>query len=335
MIFLAGLVLSCIFSSRPFYSWYNLYKYIFFISLFYLAILDDTLDRYYLFVFIFSALVVSILALRSLWIITPYILSSSKVIEGKFSFVREFLARRRVFFPFVSPNMLGGYLSMLLPLVVILSIEGFKRKYGGIVFSLIGMIMLSVLFFTKSIGAWVSIFASTCLYFLLVGRRKRSFLFIFLLFVLLSVTVYLRFHNQAYFLTPPFSLDRRIVYAQETLKIISKKPIFGTGLGVFSLKETLFAHNSYLQFWAEVGVIPFLAYLSLVFFFLREGIRKIKNTTESKFIHGMFIGGLVFCIHNVVDFSFFSSQVAFLWWLFLGIVLRDSRFVSFIDHKSS
>jgi O-antigen ligase len=125
------------------------------------------------------------------------------------------------------------------------------------------------------------------------------------------------------FTKPQFSLEKRIVYWQETLDIIFLHPLKGIGLGNFNLAQTRFAHNSYLQLWAEAGILGLLSYLSLIFIFLKKGIRSIRNNAEG-FYSGFFVAGLVFIIHNLVDFTFFIPQVSFLWWISLGCVLGHS-----------
>ena len=110
-------------------------------------------------------------------------------------------------------------------------------------------------------------------------------------------------------------LARRILVIDTELKIIKEHPLKGVGLGSFSLKESRYSHNSYLQIWAETGIIGFMLWLVIVFLFLKKFFLA-KNKTYNIAI---FCAGLTFLIHNLIDFSFFISGVSFLWWVVLGL----------------
>ena len=54
--------------------------------------------------------------------------------------------------------------------------------------------------------------------------------------------------------------------------------------------------------------------------FLRKGSRDIKKNSEGQGLKiGLFCGGCAFLLHNLVDLSFYFSQVSFFWWIILGL----------------
>ena len=149
--------------------------------------------------------------------------------------------------------------------------------------------------------------------------NKKTIFLVLAVVAILAITFFVRQAGQD-FTTPLFSLHMRLNYWQKTLEIICAHPFKGTTIGNFSLSESRFAHNSYLQLWAEAGLFAFLSYLGIVFVFFKKGVAAIRRHPDG-YLGGFFIAGVVFIIHNLVDFTFFIPQVSFLWWVSLGCVL--------------
>ena len=179
-----------------------------------------------------------------------------------------------------------------------------------------------LLLLTKSLGAWVSLFSAVVIFFLARRRITKKSIILIVFFVLMIGTIFFARQRGELFTTPLFSLERRISYWQDTLKIVKEHPFSGVGLGNFYLRKSLFAHNSYLQLWAEAGVFAFLSYLGIIFLFLKKSWEKIKKGYNG-YSSGIFIGGLSFIIHNLIDISFFSPQVSFLWWMILAFATQE------------
>jgi O-antigen ligase len=134
-----------------------------------------------------------------------------------------------------------------------------------------------------------------------------------------AITFSLRWQEGKDFTQPLFSLHKRVLYWKESIEIIRQHPFKGIGIGNLSLKETRFSHNSYLQLWAETGILGLLSWLGIIFIFLTENIKKIKLSSNKKFLAGIISGGVAFLLHNLIDFSFFIPQISFLWWVILGM----------------
>ncbi|MEI7750664.1 MAG: hypothetical protein WCJ71_01120, partial [Candidatus Omnitrophota bacterium] len=88
------------------------------------------------------------------------------------------------------------------------------------------------------------------------------------------------------------------------------------GFGNFDLTGSRYAHNSFLQLWAEAGLINIASFLWLIVLVLKNSWR----SSESKLKAGLFGGVCVFLVHNLMDFSFFLPAVSFIWWIMLGLL---------------
>ena len=227
-------------------------------------------------------------------------------------FAADYLARRRVFFPFVTPNSLAGYLAFIIPLVFII-----KNKLKWLILPL----MLTALFLTKSLGALLSLFLCAGLYLYL----KRDFsakklalaviLGISLLFVVSLRQSSLKTHQ-----TPSFSFEKRLAYWQDTFSIIKTRPLAGVGPGNFDIPLSRYAHNSYLQVWAETGILGLISFLWLIILAAKGVLRSAKNAGRSLMVIPLATACLTLPIHNFVDFTFFLPEINILWWIVLGFL---------------
>ena len=282
---------------------------------------------------------VSIYSLRSIFIVAKYLPLYLAEHNIDFSFTKEVLSRKRAFAPFVTANLLAQYLVMLI--FISLSMLFVKRKndrFGSVsVFCSIALLIFVIcLFFTKSLGGLLSLFIPLIFFIMIVKKvNKKILAAIFLVVLLILGVTFLRFKETKDIYKPFFSLSQRAVYWKDTVGIIKKHPFKGIGLGNFSLKESRYAHNSYLQIWAEAGLVGFLLWLSIVFIFIKEGFSKLK-ILKSKGPYALILCcGLSFLIHNLIDFSFYVPQVAFLWWITLALAGSGWRDPGFDDHNNA
>jgi len=122
-------------------------------------------------------------------------------------------------------------------------------------------------------------------------------------------------------LKPLFSTNMRFNYWQDTLQLIAEHPIKGRGLGDFGVRRSRYAHNSYLQIWAETGVIGLAAFLWLIYGCIVRGVRKVNAAGSDKtMIAALLASASAFMIHNLIDFTFFLPEICTLWWVILGLI---------------
>jgi len=241
-------------------------------------------------------------------------------------FVLDYVSRKRVFFPFVTPNILGGYLAMIIPLTL---------TYNNRIW-LITLLSFALLL-TQSIGGLLSLFLGLAIYFYLLrtftklrglqGKsEKRRVIFLFALLMIIVFVLTIRSLTQKQHIQPVFSTIMRLNYWKDTLSIIKASPWFGVGVGNFNLTESRFAHNSYLQIWAEMGILGIISILWLIIAAFKSALKNMRNSSHKSQNATITTAGAVFLIHNLVDFSFFLPEVAIIWWMIFGLIIsKDSE----------
>jgi O-antigen ligase len=251
-------------------------------------------------------------------------------------FALDYISRRRVFYPFVTPNALAGYLIMVIPLALI------SRQTLWLLIP-----MASSLFLTQSLGAFISIFLGIVVYFNLQGKsrkspsaitlsdfrsgmgkcfilsctiKKRRLLILLGLFTVTGIIFMIRAGTQKQHLQPLFSTLMRLAYWQETFRIIKSHPLIGIGPGNFDLPHSRYAHNSYLQLWAETGIFGLLAFIWLILSIAKSTLKSLKNGHPKTQNALLLTSCIAFLIHNLVDLTFFLPEVSFIFWALAGIL---------------
>ncbi|MBF0331933.1 MAG: O-antigen ligase family protein [Candidatus Omnitrophica bacterium] len=227
---------------------------------------------------------------------------------------QAFINERRVFAPFITPNMLGGYLVMMIPLAY-----GLKNFRWFIPLLVIALLM------TKSVGAIFSL----CLVLLLAylwNKQIKIYVLLGMLALLSTtiVTLFLRTQTTAWH-SPLFSVQMRWDYWMESIGIIKDHPWVGIGLGSFDLNNSRYAHNSYLQLWAQSGPLAVITFLILVGTILRAGLCVVKASAAPLLASGALIALMVFLIHNMIDFTFFLPETGLIAAVIAGLLLNPQR----------
>jgi O-antigen ligase len=168
--------------------------------------------------------------------------------------------RLRTYATFPHPNVLGGFLAVLLPLVIFHIKD--KKQIFYIVTTVLGIVAL-VLTFSRS--AWIGLLLGI----ILLTRKKVFFI------PLLAVSTIVIF-----FISKTFGIqDESVVVRQQlntsAVAMFKESPVFGKGLGNFLVelpahlpsRQIYFlqpVHNIYLLVLAETGLIGLAAFLWLL-----------------------------------------------------------------------
>lgn len=226
-------------------------------------------------------------------------------------FVLDYISRRRVFFPFVTPNALSGYLIMIIPLTFI---------YRDCIWLLMPLAL--TIFLTQSLGAFSGLFLGITICLYLRGKlRKRGLLILSGLLVMAGVILIIRLKAPGQHIQPLFSAAMRLAYWQETIQLIKSHPFIGIGPGNFDLPHSRYAHNSYLQLWAETGIFGLLAFIWLIFSIIKSSLQSLKGSPSKTQIALLLSSCIAFLIHNLVDLTFFLPEASFIFWALAGLLI--------------
>ena len=191
------------------------------------------------------------------------------------------------------------------------------------------LILLPIVFallLTKSIGAIFSCLLGLIIYFCLKEKRdSKTAAAVSILFSVICVTVIARLLTAKHGINLSFSATSRIGYWQDTLRIIAARPIFGIGLGNFNLMQARYAHNSYLQIWAEMGLVGLASIVWLTTTVFKKAIIGFKKTVGNFQSASLVTAGSIFLMHNFIDFTFFLPEIAVIWWVILGLMAQDNN----------
>jgi O-antigen ligase len=314
-LFYLALCLSLFFSQDRFNSFTQLYQYLSGLGLLWVAVsLSDSQKRNAIQIITLAGLVISLLAIYQYLFGFKHVLDYLSANQLSLPFFLDYLTRQRAFFPFVTPGALGGYLAM----VVLLSLNS-KNKIW------LSLLIFSALVLTKSVNAFFCLWLALVFCFALQNKLKKAN-FLLLAGLLLSVLVMIagRSATEKNYLHPVFSATMRINYWQGAWEIIQEHPWAGVGLGNFNLASSRYAHNSYLQIWAEMGVFGLLSFIWMVVIIFKTGFRNLTQAGNPRQTACLLAASAVFLMHNFLDFTFYLPEISLVWWVILGLTVAGT-----------
>lgn len=284
-------------------------------------------------------------------------------------------------------NYIAFTFFLVLPYLILSSKEKkIKRIYYYI---LINLLYINIII-CQSRGIWISIFLSIIIgfYFLYIYRlfrilkENRRMLF-FLIISFFVITIIYSTHNPlnrsvdttihraiTLFDKDDPSINARLLIWKNTLAMIQNNFWFGTGIGTFKLNYQLYqanylqkypedikywikageAHNEYLQFWAELGIIGLGLYILIIYFYYKSVInylKKERSKSEQLTIISMLISTTCFLIHCLFCFPLHVPALGVAFFIMIGLVIRiilgfdfeknrqSSRFIIKLNFKNS
>ncbi len=237
------------------------------------------------------------------------------------SYARDILIDKRAIGTFPSPNILGSYLLIALFLSLVI-FENTKAQQKWLLAPFLIIIALAL---TKSLGVWLSLIGTiTVLFFISYNTiKKRRLILISFIICIISVLVFIvlnRWNRLINMENPHNSITQRLNYWRTAIAVIKDHPVLGIGPGNFQevfLKykvglstDTRYAHNIFLQIWSETGILGLLGMISLIV------VVVTKNTVKSKYL---FLAGLSFLLHNLIELTYFIPEVGLFWWIIIGL----------------
>ncbi len=255
----------------------------------------------------------------------------------------------RTFGTLGNPNWSGEFLAVaaLVCLGRLVELRDTNLHFARHATFLAFLVMLLALVATLARGAWLAFFIGLVAFALTKGYKElrtglRTFVFPVSVAVIGVVIVVLLplFANPAAIdhLLNVKSIRGRLLIWDATINMISDAPWLGHGLGTFGLKFpeyqaevlsqpsmaafipnasfTTYAHNDYLQLWAELGVFGFAAFVALIWIVLKRG----KTLARDPLVLGFWAAIISILVNAAVAFPFHLPTTLMLFVMFVAVV---------------
>ncbi len=269
--------------------------------------------------------------------------------------------RLQIFFP--SPNQLAIFLT---PAFLIISLflfsktknlprEPFFNHNPGRLFYFVWFILLVNLYYSKSLGAWLSILITFLFFYLLKNTSSKTALafFRFSLLTIVFLSLFLIFAHHLPFLSKvnwqhPTSYDSRLVIYRVDSKLIFQYPFLGIGPANFQdlylSQQKNFppfpqwavphAHNFLLHFWLSGGILSLLGLLIMFYqttISFKNNFQKIKNSFFQLLTLTIIF---YFLWHGLVDTPIWTEANAILFWGALILFLSSTNLLADDQQKT-
>jgi O-antigen ligase len=240
-------------------------------------------------------------------------------------------------------NHLAGYLEMAIPLLLGLFLLGY-RSGGLFLIIYLTILLLSALTLSLSRGGWIAfllglVFMSISLLASRHFRRKKLLIssiggLIVLAFIILASTSVTERIMTIAEMEEEASFASRMIAWKGALKMIGDYPVLGSGPGTFATVFTQyqppglaayynFAHNDYLHFISETGLLLAVLIIWMMVSLYRKGFEKLKN--PSRLVRGTTLGAMTgitsILVHSIVDFNLHIPANVILFTVLVAIVM--------------
>lgn len=172
-------------------------------------------------------------------------------------------------------------------------------------------------YLTNSRGGYISLMVIFCCYSWLKFKKRYS---IFLTLLLLAAAVLFAPSRMSELNTEEASAYHRTWIWKEGVFMLMHNPLFGVGKGFFEdySYHHLRAHNSFVQTFAETGMVGFFCWLGVIYFCFKSlrQIMKIvpRNNNDSMFVsmaRGLFVSFIGFNVCAL--FITIESAILYVW----------------------
>jgi len=245
--------------------------------------------------------------------------------------------------PFKNPNALAAYLTCVIPIVLSLALWKWKKAFVKAGLFLISAILVIFSLWTLSRGGWLGAISGLIFIILIVNYQRIRKVFwplfltsyIFLVPLIGLILFFFQNRRDSY----------RFVIFRGAWEMIKEHPLLGKGIGTFMDYCVLYAksdiayyaHNCYLQMWAESGIFSLLSFLLFVGYVFYRSIKVIleeRRSLKQLALIGLTSGLLGFLVHSLFEVHLYSFQLSFLFWIVLGLTVALSAILEQVKQAS-
>lgn len=241
----------------------------------------------------------------------------------------------RIFSTLQNPNLLAGFLVIVMSLAVGLGLHSERIPEKSLLFALVA-VFGTCLVLTYSRGAWLSVLAVAAI---CAHVYNRKVLWVFLILPLIAFFCHDAVMERLLSILNPTdtSSTLRIALWESTLAMIIDKPLSGIGWGAYWLvypeydfflnnpdARIVHAHNMYLHIAAEIGIPGLLAFLANVFGHAQKAIEILSKTNNRRIagiIFGVVAAVLGLLLNGLTDYIMFNVQMSMLFWLLNAMII--------------
>lgn len=235
----------------------------------------------------------------------------------------------RPFGTFVYPNSLGGYLVLVLP-VLVARIWKLRDSWEPsavwvVLTGLVGLVLFCLVL-SGSKGGFLTLATVVVMATVLVRMPKRMKLILLLLLVVCAGALAVRYGPKIFSYGLSTS-SARIDYWRAGVRIFAGHPWLGTGPGTFGTvypqyklytsEDPRLTHNNFLEALSDSGIFGFAAYAGLWLVPLTVTIRRLRQSDDLMMI-GLTLSLAAWVVHGLVDFDQYIPSLALLAFFFLG-----------------
>ncbi len=227
-------------------------------------------------------------------------------------------------------NTFSGYLVVVLSLVsaLLLANNYFRLRIYGL--SALAILSAITIIFTFSRGSWLAMFISFIFIAIYSGKNLKRLIPVFL--VIIAMFLFPAFYERLLLTFKVGGDSDRFRYWLAAWKMISEHPFFGMGVGTFMANFSKFlpdsnisyAHNCYLQIWAETGIFALLSFWGFMVSFIYLGIKRFIVSKDFLLL-GLLSGVVGFLVHSFFDTNLYSLRLAVLFWVWVGLLLASIK----------
>ena len=251
--------------------------------------------------------------------------------NGKIFWIRTVRFHGGIYGSYVNRDHYAGLLEMLVPIPLALSMSYLLRKEMRVLVGFCGVLMAGTIFLCGSRGGMIAFILEMALLApLSIAKRRRFRAIVAYAALCVSTLVFILLSNDGRGLARigDLSTGIRPKITVDSLRMFSKRPVSGWGLGTFptvypeyrSFYTNLFineAHNDYAQLLVETGVLGFALMLWFLARLYRRGLSELEHW-QDHWDRTVSLAALIGCtgilVHSFVEFNLqITANAAFFY----------------------
>jgi len=257
--------------------------------------------------------------------------------NGKIFWIHSPQFHGSIYGSYVNHNHYAGLMEMLVPIPFVVSMGHLFRGGKRVLVGSTAVLMAGTIFLSGSRGGTIAFVFEMVLFLALIFRKTRSTRIalgsIAVCVLIVALLVFLGAEGRILERLGDLSPGIRVDITKDSLRMFSKRPVSGWGLGTFptiypsyrSFYTNLFvnqAHNDYVQLLVETGLLGFGLMLWFLVGLYRYGLptsRRWEFQWDGAVSFAALLGCSGILLHSFVDFNLQIPANAALFYVLCGL----------------